>query len=96
MSTESEKIIFAKLAVLEDEIGHLRRGYTITNKRYADVLTSLKSLTELSTEATQRAANAANKAANTAKVAASQSIILAAEEAAEAASKEQLSNIFKS
>ena len=47
MSTESEKIIFAKLAVLEDEIGHLRRGYTITNKRYADVLTSLKSLTEL-------------------------------------------------
>jgi hypothetical protein len=72
MSTESEKIIFAKLAVLEDEIGHLRRGYTITNKRYADVLTSLKSLTELSTEATQRAALSAQRAANAANKAANQ------------------------
>jgi len=92
MSVESEKIIFAKLAGLEDEIKNLREGYLTINKRYSDVLISLKDLTSHSTEAAKRAAIAAEKAAfasrkaaGAAKEAAHHSIILAAEEAAEAA-----------
>ena len=80
LSTETEKIIFAKLSTLEDELSALRQGFIVVNRKYSEVLTSLKKLSELTVEATHRASasacraeNAAKKAAETAKIAASQS-----------------------
>ena len=95
LSTETEKIIFAKLTTLEGELSALRQGFVVVNRKYSEVLTSLKKLSELSVEATQRASaaacraeSAARKAADTAKIAASQSILQAAEDAAAHAAAE--------
>jgi hypothetical protein len=46
MTIESERIIFAKLASLEEKVIALRVGFTTVNKRYANVLASLKTSTE--------------------------------------------------
>jgi hypothetical protein len=92
MTTESEKIIFAKLSSIEDEMGLLRQNFALVNSRYGEVLVSLKTLTAFSSEAASRAAEsaskastAAHKAALAAKEACSHLLMVAADEAAEAA-----------
>jgi hypothetical protein len=58
MSDDTDRI-YAKLAQLELEIINLRQGYVILNKRYAEVLGTLKDLTLHAMEAAKRAAAAA-------------------------------------
>ncbi len=78
--------IYAKLVNLESEVLNLRKGYIIVNKRYADALSNLKSLTSSALEAAKRTGFAAEKAllaaknsAKAAKLAASKEVIDAAE-----------------
>ncbi len=92
MTIESEKIIFARLASLEDEVGVLRQNFTSVNRSYNEVLVSLKALTACASEAANRAADSAsqaalsaNKSARAAREAANNSVIFAAEAAAAAA-----------
>ena len=92
MTIESEKIIFARLASLEDEVGVLRQNFTSVNRSYNEVLVSLKALTACASEAANRAADSAsqaalsaNKSARAAREAANNSVIFAAEAAAQAA-----------
>ena len=92
MTIESEKIIFARLASLEDEVGVLRQNFTSVNRSYNEVLVSLKALTACASEAANRAADSAsqaalsaNKSARAAREAANNSVIFSAEAAAAAA-----------
>ncbi|WP_394809237.1 hypothetical protein [Nitrosomonas sp.] len=89
MTIESEKIIFARLASLEDEVGVLRQNFTSVNRSYNEVLVSLKALTACASEAANRAADSAsqaalsaNKSARAAREAANNSVIFAAAAAA--------------
>lgn len=93
MSIDSEKLIRAKIAQLEADMGSLRDGYMILNKRYTQTLGTMKELTQRALEAAIRCANAAEKAAmasknaaNAALSSASAKIIDATQAAAEAAS----------
>ena len=45
MSEDIEKL-YTRMIELETEVGNLREGYIIVNKRYSDSLASLKELTE--------------------------------------------------
>lgn len=63
MISDSEKVIFAKLAALDSEVVTLREGYLVLNKRYSEALASMKALTAHTLEAAIRAAIAAEKSA---------------------------------
>jgi hypothetical protein len=69
MTDEIQKI-YSKIVGLETEVGDLRQGYLLINRRYSAALTSLKELTSHASEAAKRSASGALKAAEAAKHAA--------------------------
>ena len=86
------KEIERKILSLETEVGDLRQGYLIINRRYSQALTALKELTAHAAEAAKRAANGAIKAAAAAKNASTAAteaaaflVVVAADAAADAA-----------
>lgn len=74
MTIDSDKQIHSRMAQLVVDIGSLRDGYMIVNKRYTQTLYAMKQLTQNSLEAALRAATAAEKAALASKNAAASAL----------------------